>query len=236
MSRPYFTNQLKSTLSCSSKTVILGNKDLDDPINQNINMSNHKIINLSSPTNPKDAVNKEYVDNKRFTSDLSLSSTGPINMNNNAINNLPSPVNPTDAVNKEYVDDNTISAAMCRKEEKFISISNLSKELLIDVIEKDCYFLSISLYFEKKNLSNTVEPVQNSIDQDKLYPHTYVFPGSFIFIKIHPHDNYVKAFLKLSTRNQSLEQEFIHSDGTFKAFIYTIYKCAKYEPVEILNK
>ena len=36
---------------------------------QNIDMTNHKIINVLAPSNPKDAANKEYVDNKSSSID-----------------------------------------------------------------------------------------------------------------------------------------------------------------------
>lgn len=68
-----------------------------------INMGSHKITSLSDPTNPQDAVTKNYTD----TTFLPLAGgtmAGAINMNSHQITSLTDPTNPQDAATKNYVD------------------------------------------------------------------------------------------------------------------------------------
>ena len=46
--------------------------DGDVPMTGNLNLSNHRIINVDSPVDPYDAVNREYVDNRTKTVDVVL--------------------------------------------------------------------------------------------------------------------------------------------------------------------
>ena len=53
----------------------------------------HKIVNLSNPTDPTDAANKQYVDD-HFSGDL--------NLNNNRITGLADPIDDHDAATKIF--------------------------------------------------------------------------------------------------------------------------------------
>ncbi len=75
-----------------------------------IDMSDNKILKLSTPTLPKSAANKEYVDNN-FLSKHGGTILGNVSMSGQSITNLnPTPQNNNDAVTKSYV-DNSISLA-----------------------------------------------------------------------------------------------------------------------------
>ena len=87
-----------------------------------INMNNEKIINIGNPTDKKDAVNKEYVDNENAKQDISINDissrkadraevllrngsqnmTGNLSMNGNRIFSLPIPTGPQQPVTKSY--------------------------------------------------------------------------------------------------------------------------------------
>ena len=83
----------------------------------NLNLNNHKIINLSTPTLNTDATNKSYVDGLYTNLESEIVSTaaqylplkggtmtGSIDMGDYLITSLGNPVNAKDAANKEYVD------------------------------------------------------------------------------------------------------------------------------------
>ncbi len=70
-----------------------------------IDMSDNRILKLSTPTLPKSAANKEYVDNN-FLSKHGGTILGNISMSGLGITNLnPTPQNNNDAVTKGYVDN-----------------------------------------------------------------------------------------------------------------------------------
>ena len=75
-----------------------------------ISMGNHKLVNLSDPLNPQDAVNKQYL-LANFVSSSGLSAmVGNLNMNSFLINNLAAPIVGTDGVNKTYADTKVTKA------------------------------------------------------------------------------------------------------------------------------
>ena len=83
-----------------------------------IDMNNHKLVNLLDPTNENDSVNKKYVDselaklpqhqqlNGVLFLDGSKAMTGDLNMDDHKIINLKDPENDNDAVNKTYFENN----------------------------------------------------------------------------------------------------------------------------------
>lgn len=77
-------------------------------ISGGLNMDNHKILNLATPTASTDAATKGYVD-AGVASSLSLDGTstmaGTINMGNFKITNVAAPTATTDATTKTYVDE-----------------------------------------------------------------------------------------------------------------------------------
>ena len=94
-----------------------------------INMNNEKIINLGNPTDPKDAVNKEYVDDEDAKQDIAINDlssrkadrsevllrngshnmTGGLSMNGNRIFSLPIPTGPQQPVTKSYFESQIAS-------------------------------------------------------------------------------------------------------------------------------
>ena len=90
-------------------------RDGSNKMNNNLNMDNKKIFNLTTPTNDKDAANKKCVDDKLsinggalanyLKKDGTIPLTGDLNLNSNKITNLSTPASDTDATTKKYVDD-----------------------------------------------------------------------------------------------------------------------------------
>ena len=94
-----------------------------------INMNNEKIINLGKPTDSKDAVNKEYVDDEDAKQDIAINDlssrkadrsevlllngsqnmTGNLSMNGNRIFSLPIPTGPQQPVTKTYLESQIAS-------------------------------------------------------------------------------------------------------------------------------
>ena len=94
-----------------------------------INMNNEKIINIGNPTDPKDAVNKEYVDDQDAKQDIAINDlssrkadrsevllrngsqnmTGSLSMNGNRIFSLPIPTGPQQPVTKSYFESQIAS-------------------------------------------------------------------------------------------------------------------------------
>lgn len=106
------------------------NKTLNQITNAgNIDISNHKIINLSNPTSGQEAANKNYVDNKTWISsqitDLTTTilavrldqfaiPTNSVNFNSQKLQNVQTPTEPHEGVNKNYVDSavSTVAGGM----------------------------------------------------------------------------------------------------------------------------
>ena len=94
-----------------------------------INMNNEKIINIGNPTDKKDAVNKEYVDDQDAKQDIAINDlssrkadrsevllrngsqnmTGSLSMNGNRIFSLPIPTGPQQPVTKSYFESQIAS-------------------------------------------------------------------------------------------------------------------------------
>ena len=94
-----------------------------------INMNNEKIINIGNPTDKKDAVNKEYVDDQDAKQDIAINDlssikadksevllrngsqnmTGNLSMNGNRIFSLPIPTGAQQPVTKSYVESQIAS-------------------------------------------------------------------------------------------------------------------------------
>ncbi|MBI9038252.1 MAG: leucine-rich repeat domain-containing protein [Bacteroidales bacterium] len=72
----------------------------------NLNMTNHTIINLSTPTANTDAATKLYVDNSGDNLG-NHTATSILNMANHKITNLTTPTANGDAATKQYVDNNS---------------------------------------------------------------------------------------------------------------------------------
>ena len=64
-----------------------------------LNVNNHKIINLSDPVDDGDVINKRYLESTTFRRDGE-----DLNLSNNKIVNLSEPNSDQDAATKQYVD------------------------------------------------------------------------------------------------------------------------------------
>ena len=106
----YFKKQrdaLKRTINLQAGKLlpINGNAPMKGNLKMTDNEGNiYKIIKLGTPTDPKDAVNKLYVDSNFLRLDGSKGMLNDLNINNQAMKNLKDPVDKKDAANKEYVD------------------------------------------------------------------------------------------------------------------------------------
>ena len=84
------------------------NRDDPDPMEDPINMDNHRILNLADPVNNSDASNKKYIDNetsKLLPLDGSKVMSGNLNLNGNSITNVKDPTSSDNdyAANVNYV-------------------------------------------------------------------------------------------------------------------------------------
>jgi len=78
-----------------------------EPTND-LTMSDNRITNLASPTSPKDAATKKYVNDQLSApaADTVTRPAGDLDMSQFKIINLKNPKNPQDAVNRRYVEKN----------------------------------------------------------------------------------------------------------------------------------
>ena len=118
---------------------INGNAPMKGNLKMTDNEGNiYKIIKLGTPTDPKDAVNKLYVDSNLLNllpRDGSRGMLKDFNINNNAMKNLKDPVDKKDAANKEYVDDKI-------KESEERSIRAVSQEnAFLKVMDDDLFVI-----------------------------------------------------------------------------------------------
>src|SRR5438093_7343982 len=97
--------------------------ETEDILRGDIDMSNHKIVNIANPTHLQDVASKAYVDaqdaatktlfvndfvtTKRNNFKELQSFWNGMDLKNTKITNLAAPTLPTDAANKEYVDAHT---------------------------------------------------------------------------------------------------------------------------------
>lgn len=79
------------------------------PMIANLNMNNHKVINVSDPTSDKDAVPFGYADNRYFKKSGG-SMTGELQMSGYPVSGLNTPTSDSHAANKAYVDSRFSSA------------------------------------------------------------------------------------------------------------------------------
>ena len=84
--------------------------DGENDITGNLNMDLYKIENLAKPTNPKDATNKEYVDNTKGSGVIGELKDETATLKGNLdfegkyrLKNLPEPIDRKDGVNREFV-------------------------------------------------------------------------------------------------------------------------------------
>ena len=86
-------------------------RDGSNEVEGDISMNNHKLVNLSEPTEAQDAATRGYVKNFTRNNFLKLDGTnnmeGDIDVNNHKIVNLSNPVDDGDVINKRYLESTT---------------------------------------------------------------------------------------------------------------------------------
>ena len=119
---------------------INGNAPMKGNLKMTDNEGNiYKIIKLGTPTDPKDAVNKLYVDSNFLRLDGSKGMLNDLNINNQAMKNLKDPVDKKDAANKEYVDTKADDKI---KESEERSIRAVSQEnAFLKVMDDDLFVI-----------------------------------------------------------------------------------------------
>ena len=83
-------------------------RDGSNDVEGEVSMNNHKLVNLSEPTEAQDAATRGYVKNFTRNNFLKLDGTntmeGDLNANNHKIINLSDPVDDGDVINKRYLE------------------------------------------------------------------------------------------------------------------------------------
>ena len=157
------TEETRIQLQDSTKLSLSGGTMSGD-----INMSGHKITNISTPSNPGDIVNKSYVDSEITNISNSLNNylpltggtmAGTINMGNHSITNVNNPTNTNDVANKFYVDT---------------SISSLSNSLKSLYLPLSGGTLSGTLNLSNNRIMGVGTPTSNNDAVNKSYVDNYI--------------------------------------------------------------
>ena len=86
-------------------------RDGSNDIEGELSMNNHKLVNLSEPTEVQDAATRGYVKNFTRNNFLKIDGTnnmeGDLNVNNHNIINLSDPVDDGDVITKSYLESTT---------------------------------------------------------------------------------------------------------------------------------
>ena len=97
-----------------------------------IDMRFKKLLNLSAPSNPSDAVTKNYVDDVKFILNESINSLSrEVNEKiDDVLHNVPKPQNPQDAVSKEFVDkiNSLLNTSIIRLSQLYFTLSSNQDE------------------------------------------------------------------------------------------------------------
>ena len=131
--------------------------DGENDVTGNLNMDLNKIENLGEPTNPRDATNKEYVDNTKGigimgeVKDETATLKGNLDFKEQyRIKNLPAPTDGKDGVNREYVDE------QINQNSAF-------------VFKNNSYYANGGLILRKNKLGGLREPLQDGEAATKKY-------------------------------------------------------------------
>ena len=86
-------------------------RDGSNEVEGDISMNNHKLVNLSEPTEAQDAATRGYIKNFTRNNFLKIDGTnnmeGDLNVNNHKIINLSDPVDDGDVITKSYLESTT---------------------------------------------------------------------------------------------------------------------------------
>ena len=86
-------------------------RDGTNEVEGDISMNNHKLVNLSEPTEAQDAATRGYIKNFTRNNFLKIDGTnnmeGDLNVNNHQIINLSDPVDDGDVITKSYLESTT---------------------------------------------------------------------------------------------------------------------------------
>jgi len=166
-------------------------KFVENPIDEDIDMNKHSILNLKDPVEEGGATSKKYVDtkvktvfdqltnaeisratdldvvqeklkdNREFTITTQKPMTGDLDMANHSIINVKTPVTENDAVNKKYVDDVTHNA-------KEVDDNTKENRELIDQNQKDIMTNRIN-YLNTSAVMKGEKPMPGRIDMGNQF-------------------------------------------------------------------
>ena len=102
-------------------------------------MNNHKLVNISEPTEAQDAATRGYLNNFTRNNFLKLDGTnnmeGDIDVNNHKIVNLSDPVDDGDVINKRYLESTTNNLFRRDGSDSIGGELNLSNNKIVNVSE-----------------------------------------------------------------------------------------------------
>ena len=134
-----------------------------------LNMNNHKIMNLEKAVNDNDAVNKKYVYNNFIARESGLLN-GNLNANQYKIENLKLPTTIGDAVNKQYCDDNFLKVGggntmLAILDMNNNQITNLSQPIDDESAATKKYVDSKTIIKPTHHLTNSFQYLMNDINE-----------------------------------------------------------------------
>ncbi|MCY7362721.1 MAG: hypothetical protein LH629_11750, partial [Ignavibacteria bacterium] len=121
-------------LTIPKATPIIVNQTGED-MTGNLDMKNNKITNIGDPTDPKDAVNKGFVDDS-----FKIPRSNPLNMNGHKITNVGYPTDEKDLASKKYVDTIIPKIPKLQPDKKHLRF--LERQYILDEFKPVFCFLS----------------------------------------------------------------------------------------------
>lgn len=163
-------------------------------VNDTLNVSSNKIINLLTPTLSTDAANKGYVDSVNSLNTLAQvlgygnsAGTSNILMNNHKISELATPTLAQDAVNKTYVDgymqSQTLATILAHGNNAGTNVIDMNNQPIQNVYALTNYvtgqvLMDSTLNMNGKTLTNLITPTADSDAATKAYVDSFIAGGT----------------------------------------------------------